>query len=44
VLEALGKTDAQTSVAGSFAVLVFASVLLLLIGFVGRRNRSSKEA
>jgi putative spermidine/putrescine transport system permease protein len=44
VLALLGKADAPTSVAGAFAALVFTSVLLLLIGFLGRRNRSSKEA
>ena len=44
VLNLLGKSDAPTSVAGSLGALVFAAVLLLLIGFVGRRNRSSKEA
>ena len=44
VLNLLGKSDAPTSVAGSLGALVFASVLLLLIGFVGRRHRSSKEA
>jgi putative spermidine/putrescine transport system permease protein len=44
VLALLGKSDAPTSVAGSLAALVFAAVLLLLLGFVGRRNRSSRGA
>jgi putative spermidine/putrescine transport system permease protein len=44
VLALLGKSDAPTSVAGAFAALVFTAVLLLLIGFVGRRDRTSKGA
>ncbi len=44
VIGALGKSDAPTSVAASLASLVFASFLLLLLSFVGRRTRSSKGA
>jgi len=44
VLALLGKSDAPTSVAGSLAALVLGAVLLLLLSFVGRRNRSSKGA
>jgi len=44
VIGALGKSDAPTSTAASLGALVFASVLLLLLSFVGRRNRSSKGA
>jgi putative spermidine/putrescine transport system permease protein len=44
VLALLGKSDAPTSVAGSLAALILGSVLLLLLGFVGRRHRSSKGA
>jgi putative spermidine/putrescine transport system permease protein len=44
VIGLLGKSDAPTSVAASLASLLFASLLLLLLSFVGRRNRSSKGA
>lgn len=44
VLALLGKSDAPTSVAGSLAALIFGVVLLLLLSFAGRRDRSSKEA
>jgi len=44
VLALLGKSDAPTSVAGSLAALVLGAVLLLLLSFVGRRDRSSKGA
>jgi putative spermidine/putrescine transport system permease protein len=44
VLALLSKSDSPTSVAGAFAALVLTAVLLLLIGFIGRRDRSSKEA
>jgi putative spermidine/putrescine transport system permease protein len=44
VIGALGKSDAPTSTAASLGALVFASFLLLLLSFVGRRNRSTKGA
>ena len=44
VIGALGKSDAPTSVAASLASLVFASALLLVLSFVGRRPRTSKGA
>jgi putative spermidine/putrescine transport system permease protein len=44
VIGLLGKSDAPTSVAASLASLLFASLLLLLLSFVGRRDRSSKGA
>jgi putative spermidine/putrescine transport system permease protein len=44
VLALLGKSDASTSVAGSLAVLVLGTLLLLLLSFVGRRDRSSRGA
>lgn len=44
VIGLLGKSNAPTSVAASLASLVFASVLLLALSFIGRRNRSSKGA
>jgi putative spermidine/putrescine transport system permease protein len=44
VIGALGKSDAPTSVAASLASLLFASVLLLVLSFVGRRSRTSKGA
>lgn len=44
VLALLGKSDAATSVAGSLAALLFAVVLLLLLEFVGRRDRPSRGA
>lgn len=39
VINLLGKSDSQTSVAASLASLVFAFVLLVLLSFVGRRSR-----
>ena len=42
VINLLGKSDATTSVAASLASLVFASVLLLLLSFVGRSRRSGR--
>jgi putative spermidine/putrescine transport system permease protein len=44
VIGLLGKSDAPTSVAASLAVLVAASVLLLGLSFVGRRDRTQKGA
>jgi putative spermidine/putrescine transport system permease protein len=44
VIGLLGKSDAATSVAASLAALLFASLLLLLLSFVGRRDRTSKGA
>jgi putative spermidine/putrescine transport system permease protein len=43
VINLLGKSDSQTSVAASLASLVFAFVLLILLSFVGRR-RSARRA
>lgn len=43
VINLLGKSDSQTSVAASLASLVFAFVLLLMLSFVGRR-RSARRA
>jgi putative spermidine/putrescine transport system permease protein len=40
VIAALGKSDAPTSVALSLAALVFATILLLALTFVGRRSRN----
>lgn len=42
VIALLGKSDTTTSVAASLAALVFVSILLLLMSFVGRRSRVSK--
>jgi putative spermidine/putrescine transport system permease protein len=44
VIGLLGKSDAPTSVAASLAALVFASLLLLAMSFIGRRDRSSRGA
>lgn len=44
VLALLNKSDAPTGVAGALASLVLAAILLVLLSFVGRRNRTSKEA
>ena len=44
VIGLLGKSDAPTSVAASLAALLFASLLLVLLSFVGRRTRTSKGA
>lgn len=38
VINLLGKSDSQTSVAASLAALVFAFVLLVLLSMVGRRS------
>jgi putative spermidine/putrescine transport system permease protein len=43
VINLLGKSDSQTSVAASLASLVFAFVLLVLLSLVGRR-RSARRA
>ena len=40
VIELLGKSDANTSVAASLAALVFAFVLLMLLSVVGRSRRT----
>jgi putative spermidine/putrescine transport system permease protein len=42
VINRLGKSAATTSVAASLAVLIFATALLLLLSFVGRRRRGLK--
>jgi len=42
VIVLLGKSAATTSVAASLASLIFASVLLMLLSFVGRSRRSAK--
>jgi putative spermidine/putrescine transport system permease protein len=42
VINLLGKSAATTSVAASLASLVFASVLLLLLSFVGRSRRARR--
>jgi putative spermidine/putrescine transport system permease protein len=42
VINRLGKSAATTSVAASLAVLVFATVLLLLLSFASRRQRGVK--
>jgi putative spermidine/putrescine transport system permease protein len=44
VIGLLGKSDAPTSVAASLAVLIAASVLLLGLSFIGRRQRVQKGA
>ena len=44
VLGLLNKSDAATGVAGSLGALVLASVLLVLLSFVGRRTRPTKGA
>ncbi|MEP7090069.1 MAG: ABC transporter permease subunit [Nocardioidaceae bacterium] len=44
VLALLNKSDAAAGVAGALASLVLAAILLVLLSFVGRRNRTSKEA
>jgi putative spermidine/putrescine transport system permease protein len=42
-IELLGKSSATMSVAVSLASLVFASILLFLLSFAGRRRRRSRE-
>jgi len=42
VIVLLGKSAATTSVAASLASLIFATVLLMLLSFVGRSRRSAK--
>lgn len=44
VINLLGKSDANTSVAASLAALVFAFVLLMLLSFVGRSRRDAEGA
>lgn len=44
VINLLGKSDSQTSVAASLAALVFAFVLLVLLSFVGRRSPRRRDA
>jgi putative spermidine/putrescine transport system permease protein len=42
VIELFGKSDARVSVAASLGTILFASALLLLLSFVGRRSRGPK--
>jgi putative spermidine/putrescine transport system permease protein len=44
VIELFGKSDARVSVAASLGTILFASALLLLLSFVGRRSRGPKGA
>jgi putative spermidine/putrescine transport system permease protein len=44
VINLLGKSDANTSVAASLAALVFAFVLLMLLSLVGRSRRDAEGA
>jgi putative spermidine/putrescine transport system permease protein len=44
VINLLGKSDANTSVAASLAALLFAFVLLMLLSFVGRSRRGAEGA
>lgn len=44
VINLLGKSDSQTSVAASLASLVFAFVLLILLSLVGRRRGARRTA
>jgi putative spermidine/putrescine transport system permease protein len=43
VINLLGKSAATTSVAASLAALIFASVLLVLLSFVGRSRRTGRS-
>ena len=43
VIALLGKSEARTSVAASAAALLFASVLLMALSYVGRGRRARKE-
>ena len=42
VINLLGKSDSQTSVAASLASLIFAFVLLVGLSFIGRRSKKNK--
>lgn len=44
VINLFGKSDARVSVAASLGTIVFASALLLLLSFAGRRSRRPKGA
>jgi hypothetical protein len=44
VIALFGKSDARISVAASLGTILFASALLLLLSFVGRRSRGPKGA
>ncbi len=44
VINLLGKSSGQVSVAASLASLIFAFVLLVLLSFVGRRRRDQGDA
>jgi putative spermidine/putrescine transport system permease protein len=44
VIALFGKSDSHISVAASLGTILFASALLLLLSFVGRRSRGSKGA
>lgn len=44
VINLLGKSDSQTSVAASLASLIFAFILLVGLSFIGRRSKRKKEA
>ena len=44
VIALFGKSDAHISVAASLGTIVFASALLLLLSFAGRRSRGRKGA
>ncbi len=43
VINLLGKSEPRTSVAASLAALLFASLLLIVLSFVGRAPRSRRE-
>lgn len=44
VINLLGKSDASTAVAASLASIIFASLLLLALGLVGRTSRSRERS
>ena len=44
VIDLFGKSDSHVSVAASLGTIVFASLLLLLLSFAGRRSRGPKGA
>jgi putative spermidine/putrescine transport system permease protein len=44
VIELFGKSDSHISVAASLGTILFASLLLLLLSFAGRRSRGPKGA
>jgi hypothetical protein len=43
VIALLGKSDSVTAVAASLAALLFGTLLLLAISFVGRSRRTARE-